>query len=179
LWVGSEFMGAVRPMYVNILAVAPGLAFAATGGISSAYAKIKTPTYVTLSCAIGNVFISLYCAIKLGWGLVGFAFGTMVASFVEDMIFSPYYACKIARIEYRRFYFNSFVRPLILCGIFGILLFYLKFYLKIPMVYVIGCIIISFPAYIFLGHSLVLNPYERSKLKELIFKIIAFVRRGK
>jgi len=174
-WVGKEFIEAANPMYVNLIAITPLLIFTPCGGVATALAKIKIPSFVALSCAVGNVFISLFCALKLGWGLVGFAFGTLVSIFVEYLIFHPYYSCKIAKIDYKSFFINSLIKPLLLCGVFGLTFFYIKFFAKISLLHTFVCIALSFPLYCYLSYRLILSVYEKNILKQAVNRMLTFL----
>jgi len=173
LWVGGRFEGAVRPMYVHILAASPLFIFAMTGSVMMSHAKVRLPAFMTLICGVGNIFISLYCALKLGWGLVGFAFGTLVARLVQSLMFNPYYACKIIDVDYKNYMFRTFLKPLALGGFFGGLLFSMKFAMKMPVWHVAAAAAVAAPFYCVMAYILVLNPYEKSVVYQAYRKLVS------
>ncbi|MFH1645141.1 MAG: oligosaccharide flippase family protein [Candidatus Omnitrophota bacterium] len=168
LWVGKKFIASVNPMYINIMAGLPGLVFASAGGITTAFAKIRLPGIVAFLAAIGNVIISFYCAIVLGWGLVGFAFGTLCAALAYDLIFEPYYACKLSGLRYFSFISESFGKPLLLCLVFGLLIYFLKFQVQLPIIFVLTAIAICVPIYFYCAYMFIMDNNEKLKLKDLI-----------
>jgi len=161
LWVGESFDGAATVMYVNIIATVPIIIFGATSGVTISHAKIKLPNIITISCAVINVFMSLLFAIKLNMGLVGFALGTVTAVFIQQVIFNPYYACKVADIDPVMFYRGSFLKPLVLNILFGGGMYYLKVHAGLPMHYLLVCLVLLILPYVFLCYFFILNDEEK------------------
>jgi len=144
-----------------------------------AHAKVKIPSLVSLFCGIGSLLAALYFVFILKCGLAGFAFATMVGVGVRYMIFDPYYACRVAGIEYRPFYFRSFLMPLFINCLFGAFMGYLKFHVNIGIPYVFIVSAAAFPIYCLVAYKLVLNDHERRLLKEAVVKLRDVLSRGK
>ncbi|MCK5160937.1 MAG: oligosaccharide flippase family protein [Candidatus Aureabacteria bacterium] len=171
LWVGEKFKDAIVPMYIHIIGLLPGLVFACSGGVLLAFCKIKIPSLVTLFCAILNVILSILFALHFKMGLAGFALGSLAATFFQTLGFIPYYTCRIAGIPYLKFYINSFIKPLILCGVFGLSLYYLKFIIEIPFLIVASAIFICGILYFILAYIFIFSAHEKSLTQKTIFSI--------
>ena len=174
-WVGPEFIAAVRPMYFNILYVIPIIVFTPSDTVLAAFAKIKIPSFVNLACACANIAIGLFTAIKLRWGLTGFAFGSCCATLIQSAIFIPYYSCLVSGMDRRNFYVNSVAKPVTLNGALASVLFYEKFIMKTPLYGMIASIAVAMPVYCGLAYIFLLNREERRMLRDSRRHIVAKV----
>ncbi|GEM_PF-29553 len=124
-WVGPEFEVAGQLMIYYSLPLLFGVPFSVCGCINNAYGRVKVPSLVGLGVSTVNVLSGIFMGHLLGMGLFGFALANFISSCVYVSLFGPYYSCYLASISVRRYFMESFVRPLGLAlpimagGIFG------------------------------------------------------------
>lgn len=167
VWVGPKFADAVRPMYITVLAYMPALVFGSASGVSTAYAKIKIPSFVVLFCGVANVIIGFYLGIHLGWGLVGFASGILFAYMFQHLFFDPYYACRINGLPAWPFYYHSFLRPLFLSSSIALLIYLTRRVWSLPYVAALT-LIVCLPLYLYFSYAWIMDEYDKTKLKDLV-----------
>jgi O-antigen/teichoic acid export membrane protein len=173
LWVGPEFVDAVEPMYFNVLYVIPILIFTPAASTFTAYARMKVPSLVSVTSAVLNIGVGLFCAFVLDWGVRGFAFGSFMASCVHYGLFVPYYSCRITGDDYVKYLSSVLVWPVILTLLFIAIPVYMRFALGLSLVFQAAGVAVGGLLYFVIAYHYAFDERERRIMKYMFEKIIA------
>lgn len=107
-WVGRDFIMFANLMVIHLLPLSIILPMEVAGCIANAHAKVKLPSQISIVIAIANVGTGIILAKFFGLGLYGFAISAAFFSLVFSGLFMPYYSCKLADIDLKKYLMNSF-----------------------------------------------------------------------
>lgn len=93
LWVGASNYGGDLLVWISVASVAVLSLFHISSVILVADLQVKLVSRTRLIEAVLNVFLSV-TLIRLGWGLVGVAAGTLIANAVTSALLVPFHAMK-------------------------------------------------------------------------------------
>lgn len=102
------------------------------GGLLAAMGHIRFGAFITLAEAGTNLALSLFFAGILGWGLAGIALGTLVARLLVSTFILPWYTCKIAKIDGRKFAIRIVGMQVVACGLFAAVCYAVRSFATAP-----------------------------------------------
>ncbi len=108
VWLGLDFVQYAPLLRLMTFYLTINLAVLPLFGLSAAYNKVKWPGIVTFLSGIINIFVAVFLAKFLGWGLYGIASAGFIVLTFKNVIFAPLYFAHVLNISKL-----SFFRPLI------------------------------------------------------------------
>ncbi len=112
-WVGDSFTVAADLLPIHILPLLITIPFAATNCVNTANAKVKVPNAVMFIAAIVNVALGILLAKTFHLDLFGFAAATTLCVIISNGLFTPYYACRVSKLDYRQLWGDAFCKPFV------------------------------------------------------------------
>jgi len=126
LWmVGEEFHAAQANQAAGVMAIlsASKLVFLCSIGAApllTALGHVKFNAVVSIVEAVLNLALSVFFVVQLGWGLAGVAAGTLTSRVLIRAGILPWYACRKAGMNLRRFLTDVGAWGLLVGGLFAI-----------------------------------------------------------
>lgn len=101
-WVGDDFLGAIKPLYVLVFVLGFALAQAPGVTLLVALAKHRYLAVLTIPEALANLILSICLA--RSYGILGVAMGTALPMLVVKLIAQPMYTCKVTSVSIGQYY---------------------------------------------------------------------------
>ncbi|WP_153305971.1 oligosaccharide flippase family protein [Desulfogranum mediterraneum] len=109
-WVGPGYEHLVPLFCIALLPMFFEMGSLPGGVILRGLGQVKVPAMVSLGVAVTNIFLSIYF-IRIGWGIAGVAFATVLVLFVKNTLFVTWYTSHILSCSVVTIYAEYF-RPL-------------------------------------------------------------------
>ncbi|WKZ15036.1 MAG: oligosaccharide flippase family protein [Candidatus Jettenia caeni] len=170
-WVGQNFLTSVNILYFHIIAIVPVLVFSICISLTTAFGKVKIPGRMALLLGVIKIGVSILFALHFNMGLVGFALGTAISQTIQTAFFLPYYTSKIVKINFFKYYLAGFIKPVLLGLVWGAIIFYIKSFLHINLLYLLYSLPMFVIVYYTISYFIILNNNERVYLITLSKRI--------
>jgi membrane protein EpsK len=120
IWIGQDFVQYKWVFILLLVHLGYNLSVSAISNLNVAYNKVKIPGIVTLITGLLNIVLGIILLVYTNLGLYGIAIAGLVALTIKNLIFTPYYAAKIMRMDLFTFY-----KPIIpIIGLSGIVIMF-------------------------------------------------------
>ena len=170
IWVGQDFVQYKWVFILLMVHLGFNLATSAIVNINVAYNKVKIPGIVTLVTGLLNVLLGIFLLLYTSFGLYGIAIAGLVSLTLKNFVFTPYYAARIMKMDYKSFYKPILPSILVTIGVLLLTVFLPSDFLSIGDSYLkLFFYMISFAIILSLFiYQALLKKGEKSQLVEVV-----------
>ena len=100
VWLGDSFISLAPLMFLTLIHLCINLGYLPLHNISIATNNVKVPGIVQIIIGILNLFLALFLAGPIGWGMYGIAAAGGIVLLIRNLIFTPLYAAFLLKQPY-------------------------------------------------------------------------------